>query len=99
MGSCHPHVWGYMWGYKIKYVGIFSKVIEKTKALPGKPVFQSLPDRAKYGTIVQLDQTEFGCPFDGHPAVIDVEFTVDILGMCAHRAQGDHEFAGDLRPR
>ena len=37
--------------------------------------------------------------FDGRPAIIDVEFTVDALGMCADSAQGDHEFTGDLRPR
>ena len=45
-----------------------------------------------------LDQTQFCCPFDGRPAIIDVEFAVDALGMGADRAQGDHEFIGDLRP-
>jgi hypothetical protein len=47
----------------------------------------------------QLDQIQLNCPFDGRPAAIDVEFAVDALGMCADRAQTDHEFTGDLRPR
>ena len=46
-----------------------------------------------------LEQIQLCCPFDGRPASIDVEFTVDALGMCADSAQGDHEFMGDLRPR
>ena len=46
-----------------------------------------------------LDQIQFNCPFDSRPAIIDVEFTVDALGMGADRAQGDHEFTGDLRTR
>ena len=45
-----------------------------------------------------LNQTQFCCPFDGRPAIIDIEFTEDALGMGADRAQGDHEFIGDLRP-
>ena len=46
-----------------------------------------------------LDQTKLGCSFDGCPATIDVEFPVDALGIGANRAQADHEFPGDLRPR
>ena len=51
------------------------------------------------GSCVWLDQTELGCSFDGRPAIIDVEFPVDALGIGANRAQADHEFAGDLWPR
>ena len=56
-----------------------------------------VPGRAKCGAIGWLDQIQFGCPFDSRPAIIDVEFAVDALGMGADRAQGDHEFTGDLR--
>ena len=45
-----------------------------------------------------LDQFQLSRPFDGRPAIIDFEFTVDALGMCADCAQGDYEFTGDLRP-
>jgi len=48
---------------------------------------------------VWLDQTELGGPLDGRPAVIDVEFTIDALGMGADRAQADHEFLSDLWSR
>ena len=47
--------------------------------------------------IAWLDQIQFDCPFDSRPAILDVEFAVDALGMCADGAQGDHEFTGDLR--
>ena len=46
-----------------------------------------------------LNQIQLCGPFDGRPAIIDAEFTVDALGMCADSTQGDHEFTGDLRPR
>jgi hypothetical protein len=48
---------------------------------------------------VRLDQIQLSCPFDGRPTIIDVEFAVYALGMCADRAQGDHEFTSDLGPR
>src|SRR6266545_6337035 len=44
----------------------------------------------------RLDQIQFDCSFDGCPAIIDIEFVVDALGMCADRTQADHEFTGDL---
>ena len=47
--------------------------------------------------LVRLDQIQLSCPFDSRPAIIDVEFAVDALGMCADCAQGDHELIGDLR--
>src|SRR5436853_880828 len=49
--------------------------------------------------LASLDQTKLGCSFDGGPATIDVELIVDTLGVGANRAQADHEFPGDLRPR
>jgi hypothetical protein len=45
-----------------------------------------------------LHQTQLCCPFDGCPAVIDVEFTKDALRMGAHRTQGDHEFTRNFWP-
>ena len=43
-----------------------------------------------------LEQTEFRCPFDSRPPIVNIEFTVDALGMGTDGAQGDHEFAGNL---
>ena len=50
-------------------------------------------------TIARLNQTQLGGPIDGSPAIIDVQFAVDALGVGAYRAQADDEFLGDLRPR
>ena len=49
-------------------------------------------------TLAWLYQIQLFCPFDGCPAIIDVEFTVDAFGMGADGTQADHEFLGDLRP-
>ena len=46
-----------------------------------------------------LNQVQLCCPIYSRPASIDVEFAVDALGMGADRAQGDHEFTGDLGSR
>jgi hypothetical protein len=91
VGSCHPHMWGFMWGYGRKMPGN-----QKPCTTIDEMLFL---DRATCGAIEWLDQIQFGCPFDSRPAIIDIEFTVDTLGMCAYRAQGDHEFTGDLGPQ
>ena len=44
----------------------------------------------------RLDQIQLFSPFDSCPAIIDVEFAKDALGMCTDCAQADHEFTGDL---
>ena len=44
--------------------------------------------------IAWLHQIQLCRPFDGRPAIIDVEFTVDALGMCADSAQGEQKFTG-----
>jgi hypothetical protein len=46
--GCLPHMWGYMWGYKVMYVRIFLGVPEKINVLPGKPVFHGLPGRTTW---------------------------------------------------
>jgi hypothetical protein len=51
------------------------------------------------GACVWLNQTELSCTLDGRAATIDVQFSVDALGIGTNRAQADHEFAGDLWPR
>ena len=71
--------------------------------MPGKQKpcqinWQGQVDGCSGNAIAWLYQTQLFCPFDGRPAIIDAEFTVDALGMCADSAQGDHEFTGDLRP-
>ena len=56
-------------------------------------------DACSGNALAWLYQTQLFCPFDGRPAIIDVEFTVDALSMGAEGAQADHEFMGNLRPR
>lgn len=46
-----------------------------------------------------LEQIQLDGPVDGGPAIIDVEFTVDALGMGADCTQSNHEFLGDLWSR
>src|SRR5829696_8830497 len=46
-----------------------------------------------------LYQIQLFCPFDGFPAAVDIEFTVDALGMCADSAQRNYKVISDLRPR
>ena len=46
--------------------------------------------------IAQLDQIQFGRPFDGPTTIIDAELAVDALGMGTYRAGGDYEFTSDL---
>jgi hypothetical protein len=72
------------------YMGICGEDARETKTLPGRG-----------GNVVfaRLDQTQFGGPFNGRAAIIDVKFTIYALGMCADRAQGDHEFTGDFGSR
>ena len=88
-------MWGLMWGY----LGD----ARKTNALPDRAmkgwcIWQGSVKDCAGTALACLYQIELGCPFDGRAAIRDVEFTVDALGMCADRAQGDHEFLGDLRP-
>ena len=84
-------MWGFVWGYVETLAacqGIKNPAQQAMKCLFGQGYSAVL--------IKWLDQTQFGCPFDSRPAIIDVEFTVDTLGMCADRAQSDHELIGDL---
>jgi hypothetical protein len=90
VGGCLPHIWGCMWGYLRKEAGDVkspARLTGRAKWIPGSG-----------NAFMVLDQIQLSRPFDGRPAIIDIEFTVDALGMCADRAQGDHEFAGDFRP-
>jgi hypothetical protein len=83
------------------YMGIYVGIFEEEAGDVKSPA--SLSGRAKWipgsgNAFTWLDQIQLNRPFDGRPAIIDIEFTVDALGMCADCAQGDHEFTGDLRP-
>jgi hypothetical protein len=80
-----------MWGYVERMPG-------RQKPCPASDEMLFF-GRAKCGAFGWLYQTQLDCPFDGRPAILDVEFSVDALGMGADRAQGDQEFTGDLRPR
>ena len=46
-----------------------------------------------------LDQIQFDGSLDSRPAIRDIEFAIDALGMGADGAQTDYEFTRDLRPR
>lgn len=47
---------------------------------------------------LNLNQIQPLGPFDGSPAVFDVEFAVDVLGMGANGAQCNHKLMGNLWP-
>jgi hypothetical protein len=85
-------------------VGISGEKGRETKALPDMPVFlgifwQGYVKACSGNPSAWLNQTQLGCPFDRRSAIIDIEFAVDTLGIGANRAQADHEFTRDLRPR
>jgi hypothetical protein len=61
--------------------------------------WQGYVDVCLGNALTGLHQAQIYCSFDGCPAVINIEFTKDTLGVCADCTQGDHEFMGDLRPR
>jgi hypothetical protein len=90
VGGCLPQMWGYMWGYSRKDAGD----VKSPARLSGRAKW--IPSSGNTFTV--LDQIQLSRPIDSCPAIIDIEFTVDALGMCADCAQGDHEFTGDFRP-
>ena len=94
VGRCLPHMWGFRWGY----VETLASVPGRQKTCPASDEML-LMGRAKCGAFGWLYQIQFGCPLDSRPAILDVEFAVDALGMGADRAQGDHEFTGNLGSR
>jgi hypothetical protein len=90
VGGCLPHMWGCMWGYSRKDAGD----VKSPASLSGRAKW--IPGSGNAFTL--LDQIQLSRPFDSCPAIIDIEFTVDALGMRTDCAQSDHEFTGDLRP-
>ena len=69
-------------------VGIYSDAGQrasetKTCSTSDEPLFWG---RVKWGAIGWLDQIQFDGSLDSRPAIRDVEFTVDALGMGADRA-------------
>ena len=81
-----------MWGYMLENAREIKKPPDCMKC-------RFLAMRSEYplgNALGGLDQIQLFCPFDSCPAIIDVEFAVDALGMCADCAQADHEFTGDL---
>jgi hypothetical protein len=83
------------------YMGIYVGIFEEEAGDVKSPA--SLSGRAKWipgsgNAFTLLDQIQLSRPFDSCPAIIDIEFTVDALGMRTDCAQSDHEFTGDLRP-
>ena len=42
--------------------------------------------RVMSGAIEWLDQIQFGCPFDGCPSIVDIEFFVNTISMSTDRA-------------
>ncbi len=89
-----------MWGDVIPTCGdfVWGDVQDAKKQTPR----QSLTGRmeALFSSVsARLDQTQFDSPFDCSPAIIDVEFIVDALGMCSNSAQSDDELTGNFGPR
>ena len=81
VGRCRPQLWGLRWGY-----------VETLASVPGnknparRAMKRCFRGRARCGAIGWLDQIQFDCPLDSLPAIRDVEFAVDTLGMGADRA-------------
>ena len=80
-GDVIPICGDFVWGY----VETLASVPGKQKPCPTSDEMLFL-GRAKCGVYARLDQIQFGCSFDSRPAILDVEFIVDALGMCAHCA-------------
>jgi hypothetical protein len=58
----------------------------KGKEKPCQINWQGQGNACSGSATVWLYQIQLGRPFDGRPAIIDVEFTVDALRMCADSA-------------
>jgi hypothetical protein len=58
----------------------------KGKEKPCQINWQGQVDSCSGNAIVWLYQIQLCRPLDGRPAIIDVEFTVDALRMCADSA-------------
>ena len=89
-------MWGFMWGFGVEC----REACETQTHSPGRwSLSRSLPGLGCVVALlaVRVEQIEFFCPMDGRPAVVDPELVVNVFGVGAHRAQGDHEFTGDLR--
>ena len=78
-------MWGgvvILWGDSCGDIWEWMKGNEK----PCQIDWQGQVDACSRNARVWLDQIQLYRPFDGRPAIIDVEFTVDALGMCADSA-------------
>lgn len=98
--------WGYIWGYGCAReedkspARICPSFLAYLAGLRGSLLEQRLYVEAySSNACAWLDQIQLYCPFDRRPAIGDVEFAVDALGIGADCAQGDHKFASDLWPR
>jgi hypothetical protein len=97
VGRRRPLVWGLMWGFVRGRTPSRQRPCQDAKEYRG--IEQSEAGACSGNAIARLVQVQLCCPFDGRPAIIDVELPVDALGMGADGTQGDHELTGDLRPR
>ena len=79
-------------------VGILSSRCQGNKN-PARRALKAVWGQGQVGAMGWLDQIQFDGPLDSRPAIRDVEFAVDALGVGADCAQADYEFTGDLRPR
>jgi hypothetical protein len=71
-------MWGCTWGYLRKEAGD----VKSPASLSGRAEW--IPDSGNAFT--RLDQFQLSRPLDGRPAIIDIELSVDALGMRADRA-------------
>lgn len=76
-----------MWGHVVPTCGDWCGDIWKRmkgKEKPCQLIWQGQVKAFSHDAIVRLNQIQLCRPFDGCPAMIDIEFAVDALGMGAN---------------
>ena len=91
-------MWGVMWGF----IAAGRRAGDRRPARRARTGWVIWPGEGEAGVGhagVRLEQMQLCGPCDGCPAIGDVKLAVDVLGMGADRAQGNHELTGNLRSR
>ena len=108
VGTCLPQMWAFRWGVVQQRSQRRPRRREQRgyvkEGARDKKTCQASDEVLASGRVTcsapqRLDQTQLFCSSNSRPAIVDVEFAVDAFGMCADRAQADHELTSDLGSR